>query len=70
MKKLMTIIYFGFVFNSSAQAPLNIVPANIPNLEIPALKKGETVIKHKGFSLSYNEEYEQANWVAYELTAL
>ena len=52
-----------------AQTPLNITPASISNLEIPTLKKGETVIKHKGYSLSYNEEFEQANWVAYELTA-
>ena len=41
----------------------------IPKLEIPALKSGEVVITHLGYSLSYNEVYEQANWVAYELTA-
>jgi endonuclease G len=69
MKKLLIIIYFGIVTNISAQAPLKITPVQIANLEIPALKKGETVIKHKAYSLSYNEEYEQANWVAYELTA-
>lgn len=48
---------------------LLIKAANIKDLELPALKKGETIIRHSGFSLCYNEEYEQANWVAYELTA-
>lgn len=34
---------------------------------IPANSKGE-VIQHKYFALSYLEEYEQAEWVAYHLT--
>ncbi len=40
----------------------------IKNLEIPADIEGDEVIKHTGYTLSYNEEYEIANWVAYELT--
>lgn len=43
--------------------------SSIKNLELPRFKKGETVIQHAGYTLSYNETYEQANWVAYELTA-
>ena len=42
-------------------------PTYIANLEIPAGGKGE-VIKHTGYTLSYNEEYEVPEWVAYELT--
>jgi len=38
------------------------------NFEIPAISKGEQIIHHHGYSLSYNEKHEQANWVAYELT--
>lgn len=38
-------------------------------IEIPQLKTNEYIINHTGFSLSYNESCEQANWVAYELTA-
>jgi len=38
-------------------------------LEYPALKPGETITSHTGFALCYQEEYEQASWVAYELTA-
>jgi endonuclease G len=37
-------------------------------LEIPSLLSNDTVIIHTGYSLVYNEVYEQAKWVAYELT--
>jgi endonuclease G len=40
----------------------------IANLELPLLEKGEELIEHTGFSLVYAEEYEQAKWVAYQLT--
>ena len=36
-------------------------------LEIPKLIEGEQIIEHYAYTLSYNEEYEQANWVAYSL---
>lgn len=36
--------------------------------EIPAFLKSDTPIVHTGFTLLYNEKYEQASWVAYELT--
>ena len=40
-----------------------------PNkLEIPKLQPGEYLIEHFAYSLSYNEDHEQANWIAYELT--
>ena len=44
------------------------VPANA---EIPELtvKRKEQVIKHEGYTVSYNSDYCIANWVAYELTA-
>ncbi len=41
----------------------------IQHLEIPFFRQGEQVITHTGYTLSYNEAAEQANWVAYELTA-
>ena len=37
-------------------------------LEIPNTSKAGLLIKHTGFSLYYSEVYEQALWVAYELT--
>ena len=39
--------------------------------EIPRLKekRREQVIKHEGYTVSYNSDYKIANWVAYELTS-
>lgn len=37
------------------------------NLELPKVKNKSTLIKHTAYSLSYNENKEQANWVAYKL---
>lgn len=44
------------------------IPANT---EIPQLKakRREQVIRHEGYTVSYNSDYRIANWVAYELTA-
>lgn len=60
----LLILFFHFT-NLFSQ---NKVDYHIDNLEIPKLKDNEVVIRHTGFSLSYNEKHEQANWVAYELT--
>ncbi len=38
-------------------------------IEIPAPLHHEQIVHHAGYTFSYNESYEQANWVAYELTA-
>lgn len=42
--------------------------STIPMLELPKPVPGEQIIEHTGYTLSYNEEYEVASWVAYELT--
>jgi len=42
---------------------------HLNDLEIPALNKGEELIRHSAYSLIYSEPYEQAKWVAYQLTA-
>lgn len=41
-----------------------------PQAEIPHLlvKRTEQVIRHEGYTVSYNSDYRIANWVAYELT--
>lgn len=41
------------------------------HLEIPQMlvKRKEQVIRHEGYTVSYNSDYRIANWVAYELTA-
>jgi len=54
-------------------APQNIIPdigkiTPIVRLEIPKTEAGDIIVGHTGFSLLYNEDHEQACWVAYELT--
>jgi len=39
--------------------------SKIPDLELP---DDNDILRYKAFTLSYNEEYEQAEWVAYILT--
>lgn len=39
----------------------------IPGLELPVPLQGEQIVKHTGYTLSYNEQYEQPSYVAYEL---
>lgn len=43
-------------------------PSAITNLELPEGPAGHQTVTHTGYTLSYNEQHEQANWVAYELT--
>lgn len=61
---LLLIIALCFIF-ISFKAKTQIAQG----LEIPLLQKNEILTTHTGFSLCYQEEFEQASWVAYELTA-
>ena len=48
------------------QIPTDVNP--MERLFLPAIGEGEEVIHHSAYSLSYAEPFEQARWVAYELT--
>lgn len=64
------LLYEDSTWTYADNDPLyNIKAVTINKLEIPQLKQNEYVITHSGYSLSYNELHEQANWVAYELTS-
>ncbi len=39
------------------------------DLYLPKVNIGDDIINHKNYSLLYNEKYEQASWIAYELTS-
>ncbi|MFM7015135.1 MAG: DNA/RNA non-specific endonuclease [Bacteroidota bacterium] len=41
----------------------------IPLLEIPAIRPGDEIVEHRAYTLDYIEKFEQAAWVAYELTS-
>jgi len=58
MKKILTILFIitGFTSTYAQQ------------LELPAISPDDQIIIHQNYTLSYNENHEQAEWVAYELT--
>lgn len=60
MKKMLQIILFVFVSVALSAQTFNYLPANIV---------GSQVIEYSQFSISYNPNHKQADWVAYELTA-
>lgn len=57
----------GWKTPSSSAGPAFQLPAGV---EIPRLQtaRSEQVIRHEGYTVSYNSDYRVANWVAYELT--
>jgi len=70
---LLILCIVGFwVFENFYTPDLYSVPANeiltskVPDKILPASTSGEIVI-HSNYTLSYNERYEQAEWVAYVL---
>lgn len=65
---LILFIVLCFISPKENEVEAYAIGEKIPNLELPAMTKDEQIIKHTGYTLSYNEEYEVANWVAYELT--
>ncbi len=42
-------------------------PDNNKNFALPAIKSDDQIIKHTAYTLAYEEEHEQAKWVAYKL---
>jgi endonuclease G len=38
-------------------------------LELPTFSKSDAIVRHFAYTLCYNEKYEQASWVAYQLTS-
>lgn len=42
---------------------------NAQGIEVPYYDTAQTITNHYGYTLLYNESHEQADWVAYELTA-
>jgi len=59
----IVILFISNAFTFAQRSP------NITGLELPAITKLDVVIKHLGYTLSFNEKHEQANWIAYLLTA-
>lgn len=70
---LLSVIILAFSLWRSCDAgesileDLDIAPTTTVSLEIPKSVGNHQIVKHSGYTLSYNEEYEQADWVAYTL---
>ena len=66
---ILAILFVVLAFLTPTESEMGVGynPSYIENLEIPSGGKGE-VIQHTGYTLSYNEEYEVPQWVAYKLT--
>ncbi|MCF6364784.1 MAG: DNA/RNA non-specific endonuclease [Bacteroidales bacterium] len=66
MKNLLSVTFLSILlFLSYSCKKDNFKPENI---ELPAPVGNHQIIEHYAYTLSYNEEHEQADWVAYELT--
>ena len=57
MKKCILLILF-----------ITATPLFSQNLELPYYSNRSEIIQHTGYVLKYNEYFEQAEWVAYQLT--
>ncbi len=73
MKKLIltlvTFFLFQFIIFGQQKTITNNENVSLSTkIEIPETNSNDIVVTHTGYSLLYNEKYEQANWVAYELT--
>lgn len=65
---LMLAIFIALCLLTPAEEPQAGTDGTIQGLEIPAAIEGEQIVRHTGYTLSYNEENELPSWVAYELT--
>jgi endonuclease G len=64
------LLYQDGTWVYSDSVPLyNLKAKPISKLEIPKTNAKDKIISHLGYSFVYNETHEQANWIAYELTA-
>jgi endonuclease G len=67
---LTLLVAIGFYFYENNFIKINLETSN-PNIEgfnyLPTSTTGQ-IITHQFYTLSYHEKYEQAEWVAYELT--
>lgn len=77
---IAAIVYFVFSqgidsffsqFTRSTQYTGTLISAPIDDLDMARTPLGtpSQIIRHKGYTLSYNKNWHIANWVAYELTA-
>ena len=65
---LVILWILTLIFAPSEAEYTNTAVGQIPDLELPLVSEGETIVAHTKYTLSYDEGHEQARWVAYQLT--
>lgn len=68
---ILAIVITIFIL-TPVQNPLQgsaVTDSTSESLAIPATTDSDIIVSHTGYTLSYNEQHEQPNWVAYLLTA-
>ena len=60
--------YKSTPFETPNQATVSDSIKNFSKTFYPKFKKKEQVVRHLGYTLCYDEKFEQAKWVAYRLT--
>ena len=66
---VLIIIFIVLCFITPSSEDSNLTASGeIEGLELPSPVPGEQIIRHTGYTLSYNEEFEVPSYVAYELT--
>lgn len=66
---MLILLILLFTCRSSRNATQQTSTKTINQLQIPATTSSIEIIQHTAYTLSYNEQHEQADWVAYLLTA-
>lgn len=63
---LLSIVFYSFTTNGNKSNLINLTIQQSPFAYLPTSTTRQ-IIKHKYYALSYNENYEQAEWVSYFL---
>lgn len=63
IKFIWVSVLLGITFQAFCQSPELEIPNKGSNL------RSEQIVRHKGYTVSYNQEWLIPNWVAYELTS-
>ncbi len=65
---ILLVLFLVLILITPDETPVSTSSGYVAGLELPAPRPGDVIVTHTGYTLSYNEEHEQPNWVAYELT--
>ncbi|MGE4584511.1 MAG: DNA/RNA non-specific endonuclease [Sphaerochaeta sp.] len=65
---LLALWVLTLIFAPSETTYVQETSAGIPDLELPAHENTDMLVTHPGYTLLYDEQFEQARWVAYYLS--